>query len=361
MNTLPVLKMHSNCVVVKGANRSTIYDLQRNEVKLIPSDLQNLIEQHEGKTIEEIKTQYNESDHEVVEEYLNFLLEHEYAFFTDTPEFYPKLNTAWFESYIITNAIIDINSDSDYDFIKVLSQLDDLNCKHVEIRFFDTIKLNKVTELLEFLNETESIVSSINFVVSFTEEFRVEQLTELFQRQPRICSFLIYNHAKENFIKPLQGNYIKYIKYVTKNITSASHCGVISTEYFSPNSKAYTESLQHNSCLNRKISVDVSGNIKNCPSMSDHFGNIQETTLSEALNKKEFKKYWNVTKDQIDTCKDCEFRHICTDCRAFTENPEDNYSKPLKCGYNPYTNEWTEWSTNPLKQKAIKYYHLNMS
>lgn len=358
MNTLPVFKMHSNCIVVKGVNRSTICDLQRNEVKLIPSDLQNLIEQHEGKTIEEIKVQYNEADHEVVEEYLNFLLEHEYAFFTDTPEFYPKLNTAWFEPSIITNAIIDVNSDSEYDITKVLSQLDDFNCKHVQIRFFNTIQLNKITELLDFLNETVSIVSSINFVVSFTEEFSVEKLIELFQKQPRICSFLIYNHRKEDFIKPLQGNHIKYIKYISKNSMSASHCGIISSEYFSPNIKAYTESLQHNSCLNRKISVDANGFIKNCPSMSAHFGNIKDTSLKEALQQKEFKRYWNITKDEIDVCKDCEFRHICTDCRAYRENPEDQYSKPLKCGYNPYMNVWSEWSTNPLKQKAIEYYEF---
>ena len=33
-------------------------------------------------------------------------------------------------------------------------------------------------------------------------------------------------------------------------------------------------------------------------------------------------------------------------------------SKPLKCGYNPYTNEWADWSTNPLKQETIEYYGI---
>lgn len=92
--------------------------------------------------------------------------------------------------------------------------------------------------------------------------------------------------------------------------------------------------------------------------MSQSFGNIKDTTLQEALDHPDFKKYWNVTKDQIEVCKDCEFRYICTDCRAYIENPEDMYSKPLKCGYNPYTAEWAEWSTNPLKQKAIDYYGM---
>ena len=92
--------------------------------------------------------------------------------------------------------------------------------------------------------------------------------------------------------------------------------------------------------------------------MKESFGNIKDTTLKEALNKKGFKKLWNINKDKIKVCQDCEFRYICTDCRAYIENPEDIYSKPLKCGYNPYTAEWEEWSTNPLKQKAIEYYEM---
>ncbi len=47
---------------------------------------------------------------------------------------------------------------------------------------------------------------------------------------------------------------------------------------------------------------------------------------------------------------------IYTDCRAYIENSEDQFSKPLKCGYDPYTNIWEDWSANPLKQNAIKYY-----
>jgi len=94
--------------------------------------------------------------------------------------------------------------------------------------------------------------------------------------------------------------------------------------------------------------------------MRESFGNITETTLEKAINNLNFKKYWNITKDQIEICKDCEFRYICTDYRAYTERThfekDIDLSKPLKCGYDPYTNKWTDWSTNPLKQKAIKHY-----
>ena len=94
--------------------------------------------------------------------------------------------------------------------------------------------------------------------------------------------------------------------------------------------------------------------------MKESFGNIKATTLVEALNKEGFKKYWNITKDKIKICQDCQFRYVCTDCRAYIEDPSDKYSKPLKCGYDPNTGKWEEWSTNPLKQKAIEHYKFKM-
>ncbi|HLT42986.1 MAG TPA: hypothetical protein VKZ95_09805, partial [Sphingobacteriaceae bacterium] len=42
----------------------------------------------------------------------------------------------------------------------------------------------------------------------------------------------------------------------------------------------------------------------------------------------------------VDVCKDCEFRYICQDCRAYLKNSDDLYSKPLKCTYNPYEGVW---------------------
>jgi SPASM domain peptide maturase of grasp-with-spasm system len=100
------------------------------------------------------------------------------------------------------------------------------------------------------------------------------------------------------------------------------------------------------------MGIDINGNIKNCPLMPEKFGNIHQSSLEEILIKSDFKKYWNLTKDKIEICKDCEFRYICTDCRAFTQRTHKNkenldISKPLKCGYDPYTCTWEDWSESP--------------
>ena len=90
--------------------------------------------------------------------------------------------------------------------------------------------------------------------------------------------------------------------------------------------------------------------------MERSYGNVATTKLEEVIRDNSFNANWNISKEQISVCKACEYRDICTDCRAFLENPADPYSKPLKCGYDPNTGTWEAWSTHPLKKQAKEYY-----
>lgn len=183
-----------------------------------------------------------------------------------------------------------------------------------------------------------------------------KSIIELYKKHTRLISFDIYGAKRDAVI---QNKFLDIFYHSMKEI-SVHSCGVISPNLFSITNNTFFESKAFNSCLNQKISIDVTGNIKNCPSMSEHYGNIKETSLISVVEKAQFKKYWNLNKDKISICKDCEFRYICTDCRAYIENPDDIYSKPLKCGYSPYTNKWEDWCTNKLKQKAIQHYNMQV-
>jgi SPASM domain peptide maturase of grasp-with-spasm system len=204
---------------------------------------------------------------------------------------------------------------------------------------------------------SSSIIESVQFIIPYSNETEAQNIIQLIYKYPRIRFVQMYNAPENNKI---YSNEIGSVTVITVENNMENHlsCGIVSRSYFSIATSTFTESQHHNTCLNRKISIDVNGNIKNCPSMSQSYGNIKDTTLMEAIEQPNFKQYWDITKDKIHVCKDCEFRHICTDCRAYVEAPEDIFSKPLKCGYNPYTGEWSEWSTNPLKQKAIEHYGL---
>ncbi|AXG71506.1 SPASM domain peptide maturase, grasp-with-spasm system [Kordia sp. SMS9] len=351
------LVLHKSCVPVKGHSRSLICDLRRHQIKFIPNSLFEILSNYQGKTIEEIKAIYKNEYDETIDEYFAFLVEHEFVFFSQHIEMFKALNTSYSNSAPVTNAVIDCSERNESSIQKIISQLTELRCLAIQFRFFESFSMINLIETLEFIKKIESTITSIECLVKYNDAIKETKFLDVLKLYPRLMKIVIYN-AKEDKVTISDFNDNAAVIYSKKDINSEKNCGVIHRNYFSINMSTYTESVNHNSCLHRKISIDREGNIKNCPSMQQIFGNIKDTKLQEALEHQNFKKYWNITKDQIEVCKDCEFRYICTDCRAYKESPENDYAKPLKCGYNPYTNEWTEWSINPLKQNAIEYYGM---
>lgn len=137
------------------------------------------------------------------------------------------------------------------------------------------------------------IISSISFITNFSADLDELALKELMNNTPRLASVIIYNSPTEYYIESKSKDG-RYIFFTVKNFTDNRYCGKINPELFSPNIQIFTESLHHNSCLHKKIAIDAEGNIRNCPSMPQSFGNINNTTLEEALQHPDFKKYWNL-------------------------------------------------------------------
>lgn len=100
------------------------------------------------------------------------------------------------------------------------------------------------------------------------------------------------------------------------------------------------EAKLFNSCLNKKVGIDVDGMIKNCPSQNSSFGKIGNEKLLEVCLRNDFQQIWGVKKDSITECMDCEFRYICSDCRVYIKDSSDGLSKPEKCNYDPYKGVW---------------------
>jgi SPASM domain peptide maturase of grasp-with-spasm system len=346
----PVL--YSCNIPVKGANRAILCDVQRQEYQLIPHSLYEILTSYEGKTLSSIKADFNNEYDDIIDEYFDDLTKDEWVFFTDTPQYFPKMDLTWDEPSVITNAIIDITGNSTLHFDSIFEQLSQLGCEHIQIRCFFDRPLSYFQSIVDAIG-TKRIVS-ISIVLKYQNIWSDELLIDFCDKNPRIASLNIYK-APENRVLSEPSYGMGHIYLNTNNITNASHCGQINSDLFVVNLKTFSEAKQYNSCLNRKISIDTEGYIRNCPSMKNHYGHIENTTLLTALNHPDFDSYWHISKDKITTCKDCEFRYICTDCRAFLENPEDEYSKPLRCGYNPYTSEWQKWSVNSLKDKAIQH------
>jgi SPASM domain peptide maturase of grasp-with-spasm system len=346
----------ANCIPVRGICRSIICDLQRNSYVLIPNSLIDLLDNNclidTGKWSERLDS----SDLEVLEEYTNYLTELEFIYpITDNEETqYPPLSNEWDFPSTITNIIVDVGLNSDHNYQQIMSDTDKLNCRYLQLRCFYSPEMSFWENIITMVNK--SSIKTIDIVMQYSST-TINHLREWVSKNKKIKSITLSGGMEDAIISKGASGF-GVILVTREKIISDNHCGVIHPTYFSINVLHYNESLKHNTCLNRKISVDVEGNIKNCPSMSESFGSISDTTLIDAVEKAGFKKYWDITKDDIRKCKDCEFRRICTDCRAYLSDPDDIYSDPIKCGYDPNTCTWEDWSTNPLKQSAIDKYGL---
>lgn len=344
--------LYACCLPVKGAKRSMLCDVQRNSFNLIPNGLYELLDEHRTKTVGATKAHYKHQYDETIAEYFDFLVKNEFGFYCEEVELvlFPDIDLHWDVPFYITNAIIDVDENSKHDFVSIFDQFEQLGCKHFQIRCYVEKPLLYFEEILEKLENRRII--SVELIIKNDTEITLERLNVLTDKYTRIHNLVVHS-APESEIRHRDSSGMGNIVFVQQAIDNESHCGIISQDYFSINLKTFTESQKHNTCLNRKISIDAEGNIKNCPSMTKSYGNIRDTTLHEAIHKPGFKDMWFIHKDQIEVCKDCEFRHICTDCRAYLKDPDNLYSKPAKCSYDPYTATWGEDNptNNPLYGK----------
>ncbi len=347
-------RLFAHCIPVKGYGRGLICDLQRNRIHPVPNILCDILLQEEQQTIAALKACYDDQHDNIIDDYFRFLDQEELIFFTEHPEYFPAMDLQWHHPAVVTNAILDFEATPAYDLIEALRQLEGLHCTQAELRCYGVLPIEFYDYVLTAIRT--SGITSIGILSGFLARTQASAWTQLCDRHPRITSLTLHS-SKEELVLPSEQR-LTPVHFTRKTITGVHCCGMVHESYFRAYTETFTEALQYNSCLHRKISVDKEGYIKNCPSMQQHFGHIKDTSLDEALQQQDFRQHWHTTKDLITTCRDCEFRYVCTDCRAYVENPEDRFSKPLKCGYDPYTCIWEEWSVHPLKQAAIDHYAM---
>lgn len=330
-------KLFANCIPVKGAARSIICDLQRRNYEYIPNALYELLVTYSECSIEEIKNAF-EGNENTIDEYFNFLTDQELGFWCEAEELklFPEIPMEFHHPSIITNAILDFDAHTVYDLKKVSRELDLLGCKAIEFRFFDAFTIAQLDAVISHFSRSR--LRHIDVLVKYAPELESRaDWQQLLKKHSRVLFVIIHSAPFEQLVE-FEDNFTK-IEFVAEKVESEACCGTVSPAYFALNIDMFVESHHHNSCLNRKIAVDRKGQLKNCPSMAKTYGTVNDTSMLEVVNQKSFNQLWNINKNQVDICRDCEFRYICTDCRAYTQT-ESIYSKPSKCTYNPYTAVW---------------------
>lgn len=334
--TQPVFKLFAGCVPVRGARRSTLCDLQRHTYRLIPNALYEILTEHADRPADEIRAAFGGDPDGVIDQYFAFLVDEEFGFWCDDPAAFPPLDQSWETPERVTNAIVDVGDGSRHDWRRIVGQLDELGCRALQLRFFRSAPPAEVHEAVGAASRSR--LRSVEVILKHGPEWSDHELRELCRVHPRLTALFIHSAPARRQEHANQGTVP--ISFWTQPVESAAHCGEVHPAYFVTGLASFTEARHFNSCLNRKISVDENGEIRNCPAMPVSFGNVRDTSLHSAVMQSEFREVWAINKDQVETCSECEFRYVCTDCRAFVRDPGNRLSKPSKCSYDPASASW---------------------
>lgn len=173
-----------------------------------------------------------------------------------------------------------------------------------------------VTVAVVIMKENENYYSEISeFVNSLGVKFRFDVIREVFN-----------------------GN---QSEHVPSNDTVINSAMKLSPKFAKIYNKQFDMAMTHNTCWYGKLAICEDGNVLPCVfERNISYGNVRVNTIENILDFSVLDDCWDLTIDNIDECKDCEYRYACKDCRPLAMACKTVYSKNPRCKYNVYRGEW---------------------
>ena len=316
-----------SCHLTTGKTRSLLFNELNGEIFLIPNFVGQILKLEK---FEENSFKKNNID------YFNYLAKKKFI------EIIPTSNHFSYKDFKLTDYIylskkelvIDISSNFILEkLIYNLKPNELVIFDYVQIRIFNlSIKLESLSKLCRLLQD------NINQGFEILTNYIIEDFFIFLKKFPKLYYFHMYNSNFE-FKTKIDHQIIVISK---DKIIDETSCGKICPSKFIYDLKFAKNYQNLNTCLHNKFSIDRNGNFKNCPSMTNNFGNISTKSIIKAINEFKSSDSYDITKiskKNINDCKICEFRDVCVDCRVY-RNDVDILSKPKKCNYNPHKGIW---------------------
>lgn len=321
--------LFGNCIPVKGHLSSIILDLQRESYLEIPNMLFDIL-MHDlyNLTINQLKLIHKNQYSAGIDAYFNYLCEMEYGFFTNEPKFFPKIKLAHESPFKLLSSVINYNENSNYQLENVFKQLAILNVQTLQIRIFKNTNINELLVKLKIFKASRTKKIEI-YLKDY--DYDLNKLINVTKNELRISIII---HSSSNYL-----DYIENRIFIRQEKIYENGIEIYSPDLFISNIPFFCEANFFNIGLNRKISIDFDGSIKNYISHKKIFGNINNTLIDKVLESEEFQEKWNISNDIIEKCKDCQFRYSCLS-NSDVEKTDTEYKKINTCNFDPYTNTW---------------------
>ncbi len=115
----------------------------------------------------------------------------------------------------------------------------------------------------------------------------------------------------------------------------------LTSPVFSANRENYEHNQNWNPCWAGKLTITNNGDVIPCiMGRTEIIGNVRNQSLQEIINSPKLTSLWGLTKDQIEVCKDCEYRYVCGDCRPLAIARGNLHGSMPRCTYDPYKGQW---------------------
>jgi uncharacterized protein len=201
------------------------------------------------------------------------------------------------------------------------------------------IKINRNTWIPNFLDDNEKYYFELDNISELAILLEIDDSVDLFlvKEKFKYVDITHINYYGSQEIESI--GFFSKIDYKEKNFNNCINLAKVDGHFENVIETFYYSNKLYNSCWGKRIAVTNDRKIRPCIYSEIIIGDIEEDTIGEIILKA--KKYWEITKDKVSKCKDCELRYICFDCReiAFRKKGELFDENPY-CNYNPYKGIW---------------------
>ncbi|RKH42931.1 grasp-with-spasm system SPASM domain peptide maturase [Corallococcus sp. AB050B] len=341
----PAFRLFPSCRLVEGTAYCAVYDLERRRLFRFHRSYLALFQQAaspEGLDVAELEG-LEGAARQRAREAVAFLREHELGH--DLDEFSARhiapLADVWDAPEPITNAIIDVDG-TEHDWDALSSGLRALQCRALQIRSYGGVLDPTAIERALAVFAT-STLQQVEILARWSPAFEALDWPALFLRHRLLVGVELHGAPRdEQFDAGSAAAFTRRpVRLRTASVDGPQACGrIVAGALSTPSVALFSELRRHNGCLNRKLSIRADGEICNCPSMRAGYGR-DLGRLREIAESPAFRGVWDLKKDDLKVCRGCEFRYVCTDCRAYLESDRST-AKPARCGYDPATGRWAD-------------------
>lgn len=317
------IHVFSCCIPVKGHERGAIYDLQREEIELVPNTMIDFLDYIKNKKVGSVLQEF-ESD-PMAKKYLDFLEKNEFVFYSNTA-FFPELSDKSINEdtstiQFMTIILSEFTSDN---LDRIIKNIIDLGVKRLHFHINNKDCMGEVHKLLNLLEYSR--VTNISFSVPY------QKADKKLYHNNRLKTLYFFNSPKE--------------KVETNNEVTGIFIKINDDKMFLPkfnihtvniNTTAYNIAKNYNLSLYKTVFVDEYGTIKF--NIADHtgYGNITDSLEDiKTMAVGRLSMLWNIKKDDIAPCNVCEFKLCCTVTHVPFKTDE-GYA--VRCNYDPYNAE----------------------